>query len=297
VDSSGIDHGFIRSRDGVFTVFDAPGAVVGTLPYGINDAGAVTGYYLDADFIAHGFVRSAVGVVTTFDIPVSAGSGTYAFSINNAGVATGFYFQNGESFSFLRGPSGVFTTFEAAPGGPGLNGTRACCINNANGVTGFFSNADLPQHGFVRDPSGFTRTFRAPDAGLSNFQGTNATSINDAGAITGDYIDGAGQTHGFVRSPDGEFTEFGAPGANATTLPASINDAGAIAGSYTVGGLSHGFLRSPSGAITPFDVPGAGGAAYTGTFGTGINDASAIAGYSIDANSVYHGFLRTATAQ
>ena len=34
VDASGSDHGFIRSRDGVFTVFDAPGAVTGTLPYG-----------------------------------------------------------------------------------------------------------------------------------------------------------------------------------------------------------------------------------------------------------------------
>ena len=102
-----------------------------------------------------------------------------------------------------------------------------------------------------------------------------------------------------MRSPGGEFTEFGAPGTNATTLPAGINDAGAIAGSYTStsAGLSHGFLRSPSGVVTSFDVPGAGGAAYSGTFGTCINDAGAVAGYYIDANSVYHGFLRTPAGQ
>ena len=49
--------------------------------------------------------------------------------------------------------------------------------------------------------------------------------------------------------------------------------------------------------VTSFDAPGAGGAAYSGTFGTGINDAGAVAGYYIDANSVYHGFLRRAAAQ
>jgi hypothetical protein len=297
VDSSNADHGFIRSRDGVFTVFDAPGATSGTLPYGINDAGDVTGYCFDAEFIAHGFVRSAAGVMTTFEIPVSGGSGTYAFSINDVGAVAGFYFQDGESFSFIRDPFGSITIFVAAPGGPGLNGTRASSINNVNGVTGFYSNADLPQHGFVREPSGFTRTFRAPDAGTSNFQGTNATSINDAGAITGDYIDSAGHTLGFVRSPEGLFTEFSAPGANAATLPAGINEAGTIAGSYSIGGLSVGFLRSPSGGFTSFAVPGAGGAAYTGTFPAGINGSGVVAGYFIDANSVDHGFLRTPGAQ
>lgn len=57
VDSSNINHGFVRSTNGVFAEFDAASAGPGTLPYGINDAGAVTGYYLDVYFIAHGFVQ------------------------------------------------------------------------------------------------------------------------------------------------------------------------------------------------------------------------------------------------
>jgi hypothetical protein len=152
VDSSNINHGFLRSPSGVFTEFDAAGAGPGTLPYGINDAGAVTGYYLDVDFIAHGFVRSASGVITTFDAPVPGGSGTYAYSIDDAGTVTGFYFQNGESFSFVRGPNGAFLPFQAGPGNPGLNGTRASSINGANAVTGIYSTGTTPPRGFVRDP-------------------------------------------------------------------------------------------------------------------------------------------------
>src|ERR1700735_208979 len=115
VDSSNIYHGFVRSTNGVFTEFDAASAGPGTLPYGINDAAAVTGYYLDVNFIAHGFVRNSSGALTTFDAPVSGGSGTYAYSINDAGVVAGFYLQNGESFSFVRGPSGAFLPVQAGP--------------------------------------------------------------------------------------------------------------------------------------------------------------------------------------
>lgn len=296
VDSSDINHGFVRSPNGGFTEFDAASTGPGTLPYGINDAGVITGYYLDVYFTAHGFVRSPSGALTTFDAPVSGGSGTYAYSINDVGAVAGFYLQNGESFSFVRGPSGDFMPVQAGPGDPGLNGTRACSINGANSVTGFYSTGTTPQRGFVRDPSGFTATFRAPDAGFFDFQGTNPTSVNNAGAITGDYINNAG-TYGFVRSPAGIFTEFGVPGnASATTLPASINDEGGITGSYSVSGVSHGFERTSAGDFTSFDAPGAGGAYYTGTFGTGVNDAGAIAGYYIDNNSTNHGFLRTPAA-
>jgi hypothetical protein len=81
--------------NGVFTVFDAPGAGTGyqqgTLPNSINDAGAITGYYLDADASSHGFVRGPSGPVETSDAPPASGtSGTYAYNINNAGAIAGF---------------------------------------------------------------------------------------------------------------------------------------------------------------------------------------------------------------
>ena len=51
---------FIRGANGAITVFEDPSAGrasgQGTVGYGINDAGAVTGYYLDANNVYHGFL-------------------------------------------------------------------------------------------------------------------------------------------------------------------------------------------------------------------------------------------------
>ena len=44
--------------------------------------------------------------------------------------------------------------------------------------------------------------------------------------------------------------------------------------------------------ITTFDAPGAGTAANHGTFPSGINPSGAITGFTRDANSARHGFLR-----
>ncbi len=41
---------------GKFVTVDPPGSA-GTLPYSINDLGAITGYYIDANNVYHGFLR------------------------------------------------------------------------------------------------------------------------------------------------------------------------------------------------------------------------------------------------
>ncbi|MGC9948033.1 MAG: hypothetical protein ABSF64_16835, partial [Bryobacteraceae bacterium] len=107
-----------------FTRFDVPeagaGADQGTLAISINTAGAVAGYYYDADNLPHGFVRAAGGTITTFDAP---GAGcTYAVSINTAGAIAGYYCDAGNlSFShgFVRAASGAVTTFDAPGAGTG----------------------------------------------------------------------------------------------------------------------------------------------------------------------------------
>ena len=61
-DANNVNHGFVRDARGRFRNFQAPGADTtpgsnnGTFPYGMNDAGAITGYYQDAQGVAHGFV-------------------------------------------------------------------------------------------------------------------------------------------------------------------------------------------------------------------------------------------------
>jgi len=54
-------HGFLRTKDGDFTTFEAPdagtGAGQGTIPATNNPSDAITGYYIDASFAFHGFLR------------------------------------------------------------------------------------------------------------------------------------------------------------------------------------------------------------------------------------------------
>jgi len=49
----------------------------------------------------------------------------------------------------------------------------------------------------------------------------------------------------------------------------------------------------PPPTFTNFDAPGAGTTSPQGTFGTGITTNGNVIGYFIDANGVFHGFIRT----
>jgi probable HAF family extracellular repeat protein len=52
-------HAFVRKPGGMITSFDAPDAVYGTTPTGVNGTGVITGYYADTGRTAsHGFIRT-----------------------------------------------------------------------------------------------------------------------------------------------------------------------------------------------------------------------------------------------
>src|SRR5881398_1703641 len=67
-DNSARCHGYVRAANGTFTQIDAPDAGTGPFPQGtfpseftpagINPAGAITGFYVDANAVRHGFVRA-----------------------------------------------------------------------------------------------------------------------------------------------------------------------------------------------------------------------------------------------
>ena len=105
VDASGVNHGFVLLPDNNIGVFDVPGAGTdghygqGTLANSINDAGFISGYYLDAHNVFHGFARAADATITTFDARGAATgfkTGTLASSINSAGVITGTFMTPGQ---------------------------------------------------------------------------------------------------------------------------------------------------------------------------------------------------------
>src|SRR5438034_411939 len=161
-------HGFIRGADRTFTTIDAPGST-NTWAISINDAGAVTGYYLDVGGALHGYIRGADGAFTSFDPPGSTNTG--AQSINDAGAVTGYYSEvGGAVHGYIRGADGTFTTVDV----PGSRETIPYSINHTGAVTGVYRNFDEPlsySHCFIRETSDTTPPVITPT--ISGTMGPN----------------------------------------------------------------------------------------------------------------------------
>lgn len=268
-DDNGGVHGYLRTADGRFTEFDAPGAnpspgypclyiVGGTCPAAINDLGVIAGWDGDANGVFHGFVRSADGRITVFDAP-------------GAGTASS-------------------------------QGTFASAINDQGGVTGYYLDGGNVYHGFVRSADGHVLTFDSPEAGASAYQGAEPECINNLGEVAGAAYDENGFGHGFVRSADGKFTTFDPPGSAGSYYGVDyvyVNDFGVVAGSYWrgAGNVSYGFEGMPNGKISAYQVPRAGTVAFDGTYTNAINLEGTTVGYVTDSNEENHTFVRAANGQ
>ncbi len=307
--------------------FDVPaagtGEAEGTIAFGVNASGEITGAYSNSLGVVHGYVFGANGTFTTFDAP-NAGTtspgieGTIPISIDTAGDVAGTYIDaNLVYHGFVRTASGTLTQFDDPNASTAANrGTAAISMNDAGQIVGFFVTGSYDTtstyHGFLRAADGTMTSIDAPGAGTGESsngrkQGTMVFGINASGEMVGSYIDSSNARHGFVRSAGGTFTEFDPPGSTTTTVSGgglsgtqatSIDTAGDVAGSYTDANfVRHGFLRTADGTITSFDAPGvdltAPSGELGGTFAINIDPSgSYIAGGYDDANGLAHGFVR-----
>src|SRR3984893_10502182 len=121
-------HGYVRAPNGTFTQIDAPDAGTGPFPQGtfpseftpagINPAGAITGFYVDANSVQHGFVRAPSGQIAEFDPTGSVFTNPNA--IDEPGEITGFYVDaSGVGHGFLRTSEGTITSFDPPGAGTG----------------------------------------------------------------------------------------------------------------------------------------------------------------------------------
>jgi hypothetical protein len=260
-------HAYVRSNQGVITVFDAPsagtGAFQGTFPFSpliMNANGAITGWSTDSAFVSHGFLRDKDGSITEFDVPgATAGPGTFPFAIGPNAEITGFYDMGTDgNHGFLRDKRGVITTFDVPGAGTGTGqGTFGGGFTADGTIMGNILDADNVSHGFLRERNGAITTFDAPDAGSlpGSFQGTYPFGVNTNGAITGWYVDEANVNHGFIRDKHGVIVEFDVPGAG--TGPGqgpnvySITPNGAVTGFYFgPDNVVHGFVRDADSALS-----------------------------------------------
>ena len=112
IDSNSVQHGFLRSPNGEFTTFDAPGAGTGSYqgtgcpsdcPTSLNNSGAIVGTYIDSNFVFHGYLRTPDGNTVTVD-PLGSVF-TWSSGMNGLGTITGYYLDaNSVTHGFLRIP-------------------------------------------------------------------------------------------------------------------------------------------------------------------------------------------------
>jgi uncharacterized membrane protein len=138
--------GFIW-RNGTFTTLNLnfPNDLR-TVPFGINDRGAVVGTYLTADNINHGFLRSSNGDFKTIDVP--GADVTVAEGINDAGTIVGVCIVKGLFHGFVS-QNGLFTTVDV----PGSSETQVFSINAIGEIVGEYVDSTDVQHGFLGVPA------------------------------------------------------------------------------------------------------------------------------------------------
>jgi hypothetical protein len=139
--------GFLRTKDGGITLFDAPGDADGTEVSGINDKGTIAGTFADSAGNNHGYVRAADGAITEFDVPGAIETQTAA--INAKGAITGTYSVTGKSKGgFVRSANGNIARF--AP--EGFASTFPASLNAGGVIVGNYLDGQSILHGFIRTP-------------------------------------------------------------------------------------------------------------------------------------------------
>jgi len=243
-----------------------------TAIFGVNNAGAMVGSYVDSGGVRHGF-RLAGGKVRTIDDP--SGTDTYCFAINKAGAIVGYYTTSSHTAQAFLYVKGRFSDIAPA----GSTGSQALGINDHGDVNGNFGDSK-GSHGFLLKGGNYT-TLDVPGA-----QATLGGGINNAGLMTEVWLDSGfssesslynGKTYKTINVPR-------EPNSDA----AAISTLGDIVYSWEGSGDTYGGALRHGGKYYKFHVPKG-----DRTFGYGINDHHVIVGAYTDSNGILSGFSAT----
>lgn len=222
-----------------FTDFAIPDWNIGGALTGINNAGAIIGYYAST---TNGPTNSFIwngAVLKTFQAPNA--SVTKAIGINGAGWIVGYASIGSKNSGFLLNTK--YTKLEV----PGSTAVFPASINDADQISGTYLDLNAVKHGFIRDASGNYTSFDVPGGTILN------TLLNQSGVIAGSYTDTSSVAHGYVRDASGNVTTFDAQPGEYTYVN-GINASSEIAGTSSFGGAT-AFVRDASGNITLIDLP------------------------------------------
>lgn len=142
-------HSFVKSKKGVFTIFDPPGAMSSQAST-VNPSGAVVGAYTDISGATcstqcEGYLLDK-GTYTTINFPNSAF--TFGGGGNPENDIVGEYIDAaGVGHSFLLS-KGVYTSFDP----PGAIFSGASGINPGGIIVGIYFDSAVVEHGYIRTP-------------------------------------------------------------------------------------------------------------------------------------------------
>lgn len=243
-----------------------------TAVYGINNAGAMVGSYVDSGGIRHGFLLKG-GVVTNIDDP--NGTDTYCFAISKSGAIVGWYATTlSHSAQGFLYQDGVFTDIGPA----GSTGSQAIGINDLGQITGNYGDDNGRSHAFLYDGSHYTQ-IDVPGATY-----TLGGSINNHGVMTIVWLDSEFNAESSLY--DGNtFTTIDVPGAESSSA-GGIDNHGHVVFSWESATDDYRGALLKGGTYHNFRV----GAR---TWGYGINDNHVIVGAFNNKQGVLVGFKAT----
>jgi len=282
-----------------YTIVDHPNGdpAYRTRVFGINEAGVVSGQYVDTDDgTFHAFLRMPDGSYpANLDIHIG-NNDTFALLLNDKNEVFGSYIDNdaGLEQPWVRTKNGAVIPFQVPDGTGGAIGQY---INNKGVLAGDYFDDNGAFHCFTRTRKGvITELPDAKNAGTGAGQGSQCVGINEEGDLSGGIIDSNDNATAFIRH-DGNYEEFQAPGAGMGpgqgTTAAEIDDHGWVVGQVIdANGVMHGFIRdpSPSHIFTIVNAPDAGTSPGQGTVAVEHREAGWAIGEYIDSSGVSHGY-------
>lgn len=247
--------------------------------YGVNDAGLITGDFVDKNGVQHGMILNHAKLVKFDNKACSGGIAGYAINATNqvAGWCTsattslpiGFVYSKGK-YTSITGPSGA-------------TASEASGINDNGDVVGLYLDSASAQHGFILSGGKYTTV------DVKGMSSTACWGINNSGLVTLYALDSSNDYHSYTTTDKGKtLTKWGYSGAGALgTVIHSPNNNGDIDGTYfdsSNGG--HGVLWT-GGKYYPFHDP----KDNHSTRADGLNNSLTIVGRYSPPSGTNQGFL------
>ncbi len=299
VDADGLYHPYIRTPTGRFVSLDLPEAP--NLEYffvhGINDAQIVVARTKRVDSLPGTLVGTFRQGLKRFEVPGSVS--TEGYNINQDGSIVGHYDSaDGRRHGFIARPITDTTapveeqpvaatpaelnyTFESIDV-PGVEFLAVTASSDFEDYAGYTKSADGQKDVAFTLIDGVFTTYDFPGS-----QNTHFYALGNNGNAAGHYQDSDGLFHGVVLE-NGELRQYDFPNAVQTEIYGISDATGALTGNFIdASGVRRGF----SGDLI-IEAPEA-----SATFADFVNASGRMVGSYIDADGLYHPYMRQANGR